>query len=249
MHFVYSYRNLREAGKMTSQAPHAQHRVAGWLTLVATITMATGAVVGAVFGTFVDEALEQGTFAEYLTNAAANNSAARANLWLWIIGVIGIGIGGVLLSQLGSQDSLATRVARFTFVATPAAAIVFYSMLLGVVVELAPRHVEGESVEATARAIAYIGTTADWIATALMLGLGIATLAYAGKDTWVPRWLYSWALATAGVGVVSMIGTITGARSTVSFVILPVAMTWLLAAGITAVRHVPESVSKDQTDG
>lgn len=234
---------------MTSQATPTQHRLAGWVMLLATITMGTGAAIGAASGTFVDEALEQGTFGEYLTNAVINSVAAKANLWLWIIGIIGIGIGGVLLSRLGDPDSLATRVARFAFIATPAAAIVFYSMLLGVVVELAPRHVAGESVEATARVIAYIGTTADWIATALMLGLGIAALAYAGRGTWVPRWLYRWALVAAAVGVVSMIGTITGERATVSFLILPVAMTWLLAAGITAIRRVPEFVSKEHSNG
>ena len=52
---------------------------------------------------------------------------------------------------------------------------------------------------------------------------------------WVPRWRYFWALLAGAVGVISMSGTIPGARSTVSLRILPVAMTWLLAAGITAI--------------
>ncbi len=229
---------------MASTYTSKQARIAGWVTLVGTITMAAGAVVGGIFGVFVDESLEAGTFGEYLTNAVTNSGAARANMWLSIFGVLGIGLGGYFLSRLGDETSLGTKAARFSFTAGPAAAIVFFSMILGVIEELAPRHVAGEEVETTARTLAYIATTADWIATALILGLGIGTLAYAGRSTWVPRWLFRWAMLASAAGVVSMIGTVTGARSTVSMIILPFAMTWLLAAGVVAIRHQGEAVDQ-----
>jgi len=214
-----------------------QSRIAGWVFLAGTITMAAGAAIGASFGTFFDESLEAGTFGEFLTNAVTNSGAAKANMWLSIFGVLGIGLGGVLLSRLGDRNSLATKTARFSFTVGAGAGIVLFPVLLGVIEELAPRYVAGEEVETTARAIAYIGTTADWIATVVILGLGVATLAYAGRNTWVPRWLYRWSLLAAFAGVVSMIGTITNARSTISMIILPVAMTWMIAAGIVAIRY------------
>ncbi|MFV1962699.1 MAG: hypothetical protein ACC658_12820 [Acidimicrobiia bacterium] len=213
------------------------NRIAGWVLIVGTVTMGVGAGIGMAFGSFVDKDLDGGTFGDYLTHVAENRTAAQANLWLWIIGILMIGLGGVLISKLGNQESLATKVARFSFTAGPASAIVFYSMLLGVVVVLVPLHAAGENVLATATVIAWIGTTADWIATALVLGLGVAALAFAGRDTWVPRWLYWWAIAAGAAGVVSMIGTITGARETVSFVILPIAMSWMIAAGVVAIRY------------
>jgi hypothetical protein len=222
---------------MATTHPNTQHRIAGSILIVGTLMMATGAAIGASFGTFVDTDLEQGTFADYLANAAANTTAAKANLWLWILGVLAIGIGGVMLTKLGDEASLASRVARFSFTAAPAAAMVFYPMLLGVAVVLAPLHVAGQSVEATATALAYIGTTADWIATVVLLGLGVATLAYAGRDTWVPRWLLWWGFLAGAVGIVSLIGNVAGSRESISVLILPVSMPWLIAAGIMAIKY------------
>jgi len=138
-----------------------QARIAGWVTIVGTITMAAGAVVGGISGVFVDDGLEAGTFGEYLTNVVTNSGAARANMWLSIFGVLGIGLGGYFLSRLGDETSLGTKAARFSFTAGPAAAFVFFPMILGVIEELAPRHVAGEEVETTARTLAYIGVTAD----------------------------------------------------------------------------------------
>ncbi|MFV1999341.1 MAG: hypothetical protein ACC654_03150 [Acidimicrobiia bacterium] len=221
-----------------------QSRIAGWVLLAGTITMAVGAVIGSIYETFFDDGLESGEFGEFLTNAVTNSGAAKATIWLSIFGVLGIGLGGVLLSRLGDRNSLATKTARFSFTVGAGAGIVLFPVLLGVIEELAPRYVAGEDVETTARAIAYIGTTADWIATVVILGLGVATLAYAGRNTWVPRWLYRWSLLAAAAGVVSMIGTITNARSTVSMIILPVAMTWLIAAGIVAIRSQGDAVEE-----
>jgi len=225
-----------------------QARIAGWVIIVGTITMAAGAVVGGIFGVFVDDGLKAGTFGEYLTDVVTNSGAARANMWLSIFGVIGIGLGGYLLTRLGDETSLGTKAARFSFTAGTAAAIVFFPMILGVIEELAPRHVAGEEVVATARTLAYIGTTADWIASALILGLGIGTLAYAGRSTWVPRWLFRWAMLASAAGAVSMIEPVTGASSTImtimSIVELPVAMPWMIAAGIVAIRYQGEAADQ-----
>ncbi len=230
----------------TTQTAH-HNRIAGWVLIVGTAIMGVGTGIGAASGSFVDKDLGAGTFGDYLTNIAENRTAAQANLWFWIIGILMIGLGGVLISKLGNEESPATKVARFSFTAVPASAIVFFAMLLGVVVVLVPLHAAGENVLATATVIAWIGTTADWIATALILGLGAAALAFAGRDTWVPRWLYWWAMAAGAAGVVSMIGTIAGSRETVSFVILPIGMSWMIAAGVVAIpyRGLTEKESAD----
>lgn len=212
-------------------------RAAGITAIVAAVTMLTGTAFWVASGTDLWAALEGDTIGEYLTDVAANSTLVTANLGFWILGAILLGLGGIMLSTLGDQDSPATAVARFAFTAGPAASIVFFSVWLGMVLGLAPAFVAGDQVEAVALALGHAIVIADEFATALILSLGGAALAVAGRHTWVPRWLFRWAMLSAVLGVLAIVALIVDALATLAFAIVPVGIGFMIAAGITALRH------------
>lgn len=218
--------------------PGTRRRAAGIMAILGGVTMLTGSAFWAVSGTDLDAALEADAIGDYLTDAAANSTLLTANLGFWILGVILLGLGGIMLSTLGDQNSPATAVARFAFTAGPAAGIVFFSIWLGIVLGLAPAHIAGEQVEAIALALGHASSIADWVATVIILSLGGAAVAVAGRGTWVPRWLFRWAMLTAVLGALSIVGLIFFARNAaLGFPVVPVGIGFMIASGITALRR------------
>ena len=215
----------------------ARRRAAGITAIVGAVTMLIGTAFWVVSGTDLDAALEGDTIGEYLTDVAASSTLVTANLGFWILGVILLGLGGIMLSTLGDQDSPATAVARFAFTVGPAAGIVFFSVWLGIVLGLAPAHVAGDQVEAIALALGQAASIADWVATVVILSLGGAALAVAGRSTWVPPWLFRWAMLTAVLGALGIVGLMVGARTTLTVPIVAVGIGFMIASGITALRH------------
>ncbi len=215
----------------------ADFRAAGATSIAGAATMLTGTGFWAAAGADIDAALDDGTVAEYLVEAAGSTTLLTANLGLWILGVVLLGIGGLLLARLGDADSPAAAVARFAYIAGPAAAIVFFSLWLGIVLGLAPAHAAGEAVVGTAAALAHAVSTADWVATILIVAVGAAAVAQAGRDTWVPRWLFNWALVALAAGGLAIVGLLVDARSSLAMPVVPVGLGWTIAAGITAVRR------------
>jgi len=214
-----------------------RQRAAGITAIAGAVAMLVGTAFWAASGADLDAALEDNTIADYLTDAAANGTVLTTNLGFWIFGVTLLGLGGILLSRLGDQGSPATAVAQFAFTAGPAAAIVFFSVWLGIVLGLAPAHVAGAQVEATALALGHAASIADWIATVIILSVGGAAIAVAGRDTWVPRWLLRWAGLTAALGVLAIVGLLVDARTTLAMPVLPVGIGFMIAAGVTAIRR------------
>jgi len=220
------------------QGDQGRHRRAAGITaIVAAVTMLIGTAFWIAAGADLGAALEGDTIGEYLTDIAANSTLVTANLGFWILGVILLGLGGIMLSTLGDQDSPATAVARFAFTAGPAASIVFFSVWLGMVLGLAPAFVAGDQVEAVALALGHAIIFADEVATTLILSLGGAALAVAGRHTWVPRWLFRWAMLSAVLGVLAIVALIVDALATLAIAIVPVGLGFMIAAGITALRH------------
>lgn len=221
----------------TLTATSIRWRAAGFTAIAGAVSMLVGSAFFVASGAGLDAALEDSTIGDYLTDAAANSTALTANLGFWILGVMLLGLGGIMLSRFGDQDSSTIAVARFAFTAGPAAAIVFFSIWLGIVLGLAPAHVAGAQVEATALALGHAASIADWIATVVILSLGGAALAVAGRATWVPRWLFRWAMLSVAFGALAIVGLVTDARTTLSVPIVPVGLGWMIAAGITAIRR------------
>jgi len=216
-----------------------RQRAAGITVIVGAVAMLVGTAFWAASGADLDAALEDNTIADYLTEAASNSTVLTTNLGFWILGATLLGLGGILLSRLGDQDSPATAVAQFAFTAGPAAAIVFFSVWLGIVLGLAPAYVAGAQVEATASALGHAVSIADWIATVMILSVGGTAMAVAGRDTWVPRWLFRWAVLTAALGVLAIVGLIVDSRTTLALamLIVPVGIGFMIAAGVAAIRR------------
>ncbi|MDA0352799.1 MAG: hypothetical protein O3A10_11390 [Chloroflexi bacterium] len=206
-------------------------RVTGaWVLLVGTLTMIAGAVTWASSGLDLDVALADGEVAAYLSDAGADQTVLMWNLSLWTVGVIGIGLGGLLLTR-SLPDSVAATVSRFGFMTGVAAAIGFFPLWMGLVLGLGG-HPELEPVGV---ALGQAATIADWIATALILGVGGVGLALAGRDAWVPGWLARVAPLASVLGVVSIASLALDARG-LGFVVVPAGFALLLALSVSALR-------------
>ena len=211
-------------------------RIGGATIITGALIMLTGTAIWAASGADLDAALDDGSIAAYLTDAASSGTALTLNLGFWILGVLTMGAGGLLLSRLGG-DSAAAAIARAAFTAGPAAAVVFFSVWLGIVLGLAPAHVAGESVAGVAVALGHAVSIADWVATVVILSVGGGALALAGRDTWVPRWLMRWAVVVVAAGALAIVGLVVGARSTIAMPVVPIGIAYLIAAGVAAIRH------------
>lgn len=214
-------------------------RVAGATAVLGGVIMLAGAATWASTGADLDQALTQGSIAQYLESAKANASALCVNLTLWIVGVILMGAGGCQLALLGRTRIAAAAVACFGYTVGVGAAIVFFPLWLGIVLGLAPAHAAGSDVLAVAVALGQAATIADWIATVLILAVGSVCVAKAGADIWVPRWLLVWSRLVGIAGLSSLLGVVLGDRSTYAMLVVPLGVGWLIAAGITAARWKP----------
>ncbi len=211
-------------------------RTSGILAITGSITMLVGTAAWAFSGADLDKALDSDTMAEFLTDAADTGAALVANLSLWMLGVVLLAIGGLGLLRRGREESLASVVGRFSLTAGAGLVLGAYSLWLGIVLGLAPAHLAGESVIGTARALGYAASIGDWVATVMILGVGIAAIATAGRGVWVPRWLWIWGMASLAAGILTILGLFLEARTSLTIIILPIGMLFLITAGIVSIR-------------
>jgi ABC-type transport system involved in cytochrome c biogenesis permease subunit len=87
-----------------------------------------------------------------------------------------------------------------------------------------------------ARVVGWLGARADDIATALFLGAGPLFISLAGHGDWVPRWLLRWSYLAFFCGLLSIVVLYFPGMSQYGFVIVPVGMGWMVAAGIVLLR-------------
>jgi hypothetical protein len=212
-------------------------RSAGLFAILAALVMLTGTAFWAASGTDLDSAVESGEIAGYLTAAAANGTLVTLNLVFWIAGVVLLGVAGTLLSRLGDRDGAAATVARFAFSAGPAAALVFFSLMLAIVLELAPAHGAGQPVETIALVLGQAATLADWLATVVILSLGAGAVVLSGRGSWAPTWLQRWAGLSAVAGALAITGLFLDQRATLAMPIVPIGVGLMIAAGVVALRR------------
>lgn len=220
-----------EPRQTTTPGTRADLRTGGVLLATGAITMFLGAIAWATTGTDLDAALVGGDVAGYLASASDSAVPLRLNLSLWIVGVVLIGMGGTNLS--GRVAPAWRGVSRFTFIAGPASAIVFFSMWLAIVVTIAPAHAVGDEAALLGAALGQAATIADWIATALIVGLGAFALS---RSDWSPRWLRTWGSIALAAGLVALVALAFLDRSPIGFAVVPIGLGFMVAAGITAIR-------------
>ena len=209
-------------------------RRSGYTDIAGTVTMLIGAALWGTSGTDLWAALDSGDMAGYLAAVEAVKGQLVANLSVWIFGVLIFGVVGVMMAELSTQRRPLAKVALVCYQTAVPLVIVSYIAMMAVVVLLG-----GES-SATAVSLAEvvggIGARADDLGTALIIGLGPLFIALAGHGEWVPNWLLRWGYLTGFVGVLSVALLYLPGMTAYAFIILPVGMGWMIAAGVVLLR-------------
>jgi hypothetical protein len=109
--------------------------------------------------------------------------------------------------------------------------------MLAIVVQLAPE--VSSTTVAIARVAGWIGARLDDIATALMIGIGPLFISLAGRGTWVPAWLLGWSWLAALLGALSIVVLYVPGLRGVAFLVVPVGVGWMVAAGAVVGRGRP----------
>jgi hypothetical protein len=115
-----------------------------------------------------------------------------------------------------------------------AAAIVAFGAMLALVTQAAP--LAGEIPAGTALALGWFASRVDWIATAMLVGLGPVLLSVANRD-WMPRWLVGWGYVAGVGGALSVAAMYLDGLTSWGFVSVPVGVLWTVAAGVTRLRR------------
>lgn len=222
-------------GRLDQGARYSTAQLGGYTAIAGTITMLIGAVLWGTSGTDLWAALDRGDMAGYLAAVGPVKGQLVANLSLWILGVLILGVAGSMLAAVSTRRPPWARAAQVCYQTAVPLVIVSYVAMLAVVVQLG-----GES-SATAVSIAevigWIGARADDLATALIIGLGPLFIALAGHGKWVPTWLLRWGYLAGVAGILSVAFLYLPGMGAYGFIILPVGMGWMIATGIVLLRQ------------
>ena len=209
-------------------------RIGAFATLIGSVCMLIGAAILGASGADIDVSLQANDMLGYLFKAQTVKSLLIVNLSLWILGVILLGAGVTMMTYLSRENQVMTLLARFNYWIGIPTVVISYVAWLVVVVRLTAY--EPNSVSLIAETFGWFASRADWVATVLVLGTGPFLIAQAGKNSWVPMWLLKWSYVTVLAGVLNVLAMYFGGLSTYGFIIIPVGMCWMIAAGIVLIR-------------
>jgi hypothetical protein len=209
--------------------------LAAYAAIAGTVTMLAGAALWGTSGTDLWAALDTGDMAGYLQAAGAVRAQLVANLIVWIVGVLILGFAGTMLAQLPTRRPALADAALLCYRTAVPLAIISYIAMLAVVVQIAPD--SSPMAVTSAEIVGWLGARADDLATALILGPGLLFFSIAGKETWAPGWLVVWGYVAGLVSLLSLVFAFIPGMAALGFLILPVGMGWLLAAGVVLLRH------------
>jgi hypothetical protein len=216
-------------------------KVAGAVLLTGFVITLAGSGLQTVSGDFpLFSAMETSSATEigdHLVAIAGARGQLVTSLVLWIIGIPMMAAGFALVSRLGSNSTWAT-VSRWALAAGAGACIVFFSMMIGIVVGLAPAHVAGENVIAITRALGAAADTADQFTTILILSIGGVAAVLAGRGDWVPGWLTKYSVFAAVAGLVSLLTVAFGAYELTDLPLVFM-LAHPVATAIVAMRRLP----------
>lgn len=168
-----------------------------------------------------------------------------ANLTVWIAGILVVGVAGTAMALLGERRYLTARLALYCYTTGVPLVVAAYVAMLSIVVHLGPEATP-EAV-AVAKVVGWLGSRADWISTTLTIGVGPTLLALAGRGDWVPTWLFRWSFVTAAAGLLTALAMLTGGSglTTYGFLVVPVGVGWMIAAGIVQLRYARAAVAPE----
>lgn len=209
-------------------------RAAGLAAIGGAIIMFIGA--GLYFSSGTDLwAAVGGDMSGYLVAVGTVKAQLVANLTFWIAGVFVLGTTVSAMANLSDGSGLAVQIARLcAFTAVPLAILAFIAML-SLVVQIAPD--ASETSVALANVVGWIGVRADDLATALIVGFAPFFLVLAGRKVWAPGWLVGWGTLAGLVGLLSLVVLYIPPLAQMGFLIIPVGLGWMVAAGVVLLRH------------
>jgi len=220
---------------LASSGGQSGYRIAGLLSFAGAVLMVVGAALWASTGTDIDAALVDGTIEAYLTDAAEHREVLIANLSLWILGVLVLGAAGSAMACIEGGAPLLRDLARLSYWSGAGLALSAFLAWLAIIVQGSPAP---DPVEvAVAEVVGWYAYRADALATALIIGIGPAFVAFAGRRSWVPGWLLAWGVLAAAAGVFSVVPYyLTAIPLAAAFLIVPIGIGWTLAAAVVLAR-------------
>jgi hypothetical protein len=206
---------------------------AGICSIAGALSMLTGAALWGASGTDLWQALANHEMSAYLGKTQEAKSLLVANTSFWTLGVILIGIALTIMASFCiSKKHLAMAAVVLVKTALPIA-IVSFIMMLSLAVQLARNNADG-AVEVAAT-IGWIGARLDDLATIMIIGLCPPIISMAGQSEWIPKWLQIWGYLAGIVGLIAILGFYQPALAAFTFVLIPVGMGWMIAAGVTLI--------------
>ena len=211
--------------------PHPLDRLAGVAVVAGALLMLCGAALWAAAGLDLWAALDADDVAGYLAASATVRPLLVANLSLWMVGVLVLGVAGEALTGWCRRRPGLAAVAAVCFrTAVPLALVAFLAMLAIVV------RGDGPSA-AAAELVGWLGARADDVATALIAGVGPCAVSLAARDEWAPAWLVRWGVAAGAAGLLVVPALLVPGLTSLALVVVPVGMGWMLATGWTLLRR------------
>lgn len=222
---------LDSPSKTSVERESSNLRAAGWATVAGAVIMLVGAGLYFSAGADAWAAVSSGDTATFLTDAGASTSTLYAGLTAWVIGVIGMAIGGGLLADAGAGP--AAKAGRTSFTIGAAVAIPAF-LVLAALTRLAGA---GSTSFELADTLAFLGTTIDDVATIIIIGLSPVLVSVASRGIWMPGWLAVWASLAGAAGLVAVVAIFLGLSASLGFALVPLGIGWMIAAGVVAVRR------------
>lgn len=210
-------------------------RLAGYTAVGGTVIMLIGAVLWATSQTDLWVALQEGDIAGYLAAVEPVQAQLVANLSVWILGVLTLGVAGAQLAAQCTQRPEIAAIGRIAYQIAVPLVVVSYITMMAPVVLLAGD--TSETAVAIGEVVGWIGVRADDLATALMIGAGPLMFALAGRGEWVTPWLERLGYLCGALGLFSLAVLYTPLPIGLSFLILPAGMIWHIWAGVILLRR------------
>lgn len=210
-------------------------RRSGWIAIAGALLMVIGAILYFSTGTDLWAAVDQGVMEAYLPAAGAFKGRLVANLSFWILGVIFLGVSLTLMARLNETRPVMARTATLLIRTAVPLAIISFIAMMAIVVKIAPDN--SPSAVALAEVIGWIGIRADDLATALIVGFAPLFTSLAARGGWMPVWLVRSGYLAGAVGALSLLVLFIPPLAGLGFLIVPVGLGWMLAAGIVLIRR------------
>ena len=213
-------------------------RIGGYTAIVGALCAITGAALWVGSGTDMDRSLVEGDMASYLASAGQSSGLLIANLTIWIVMAFLMGIAATCMASLCLARQVLARIAIYCYAVGVPILLTAYVAWLAIITQLAPEP-SPISVQ-IAGTVGWFSSRAVWIASILGVGIGPLMLALAGRDEWAPRWLVRWSYLTVVAAMLNAAAMLTGGQglSTYGFLIIPVGVGWMLAAGVALLRRL-----------